>query len=99
MRGLTNLAVGILIGAIAMFVGLKYHIVRAEDGLHWIPKSTATLQSAYVDIREFDLSDWDQHRELGLAIVNADKGHLLGQAPARSVQNAVIDAMEVLQPR
>lgn len=60
-----------------MFTSLKFHVVRAEDGFHLIPKMTSDFSEVYVDIRQFDLQDWDNHRSLAVAIVQAEKGYLL----------------------
>ena len=38
---------------------------------------------AYVDVRYFDAPDWNSHRSLAVAIVQADKSYLLKEAAAR----------------
>ncbi len=53
--------------ALLLFVGSRYHVVRANDGFHLIPRSSARLTEPYVDIRQFTIEDWDEHQ--GLAIL------------------------------
>ena len=98
MRRIPVFLAGLLVGAGMMFVGLKYHVVRAGDGFHWIPKSAATIGDTYVDIREFTADDWNQHRALGLAILQSDEAHLLQDAAAHTVQQAVQDAIDGFLP-
>ena len=66
-----------------MFVGLKYHIVRASDGFHMVPKSTAKLGSVYSDVRTFAVRDWEDRREL-LFDITQSNNHLLKEEAARS---------------
>ena len=73
-----------IVGAALLFVGLRYHVVRAQDGFHLIPKSSARINEPYVDIRSFTPADWEQHKALAMAIVQADKAHLM-QASATEV--------------
>lgn len=90
---------GILIGAVLMFVGLKYHVVRADDGLHLVPKFEAKFSDAYVDVREFGITDWDEHRELAMALMRADKGHVLQDTATDAVGESVRGALEALRSR
>jgi hypothetical protein len=96
MNRLSTLLIGALIGAAAMFTAMKYHVVRAEDGLHMIPKVSAELSGAYVDIREFDASHWDDHRALAVSIVNADKEYLLKDSAASTFRHTVDSVLHSL---
>jgi hypothetical protein len=87
---------GVLVGGAAVFTSLKYHVVRAEDGVHLIPKLSSQFGETYVDIRQFDLSDWDQHPSLAAAIVQADKGHLLKDAAIGRFRQSVDRVLEIL---
>ena len=55
-----------------MYVGLSYHIVRAGDGLHWVPKTSPTLSQIYTDVRNFDVEAWRNNKQLMLAITNSE---------------------------
>ena len=79
-----------------MFTSLKYHVVRADDGIHLIPKLQSDFSQTYVDVREFSPSDWNEHRELAVALVRADKGHLLSDSALGTVRTAVDNVLNNL---
>jgi hypothetical protein len=87
---------GLLVGAAAMFTSLKYHVVRANDGFHLIPKMQSDFSETYVDVRNFSPTDWNEHRELAVALVKADKGHLLNDSALGSVRTAVDNVLNNL---
>lgn len=90
-----TLLFGVLLGAILMFVTLKFHVVRANDGFHLVPKITADLGEAYVDIRTFGYEQWQQHPALAAALTHADKAHLLTDGTQTQVQSAVNGVLDV----
>ena len=96
MNRLTTLLMGVLFGAGAMFTAMKYHVVRAEDGFHMVPKVSAQLSEAYVDIRQFDAVQWNEHRALAVAIVDADKEHLLKDSAASTFRHTVDSVLHSL---
>jgi len=96
MKKFMNFVFGVAVGAAVMFVALKFHVVRAEDGFHMVPKTLAKLNSIYVDIREFTIADWDGHRELALDLANSRKAYLLEDAAKNTLNNAVLDIFDGL---
>ena len=87
---------GIAVGAFAHYAALNYHVVRAEDGFHVIPKISTGIAEAYVDIRQFELADWNEHKTLAAAIVRAEKSTLLKDAASASLQNSLHSVVDVL---
>ncbi len=85
---------GVLIGGVSVWWMLHFHVVRAADGLHVVPKVTSAFAGAYVDIRSFGINEWAEHRELAFAISRANKGELLQGAPLQSFQNVVNQAFD-----
>jgi hypothetical protein len=77
---------GFILGGAAVFGGLKYHVVHAKDGVHFVPKIYATFGEIYVDIRDFNPSDWGEHKALATALIKADKGHLMGDSATNQLQ-------------
>ena len=75
---------GVIVGVFAHYGALNYHVVRAEDGYHLIPKISSGMAETYVDIRHFKPSDWNQHKTLESAIKQADKSGLLQATAATS---------------
>jgi len=88
---------GMIVGGVLMMGTLRYHIVRANDGLHLIPKSSARLTEPYVDIRGFSLADWEKHPALAMAIAQAGKGHLLQDAASETIRKKVDDMFDSLR--
>lgn len=82
MSQLKYLVLGAILGGTAVFVGLKYHVVRANDGVYLVPKLESSFAQAYVDIRGFGVSDWNDNRMLAAAIVKAKKDNLLRESAA-----------------
>ena len=87
---------GVVVGAFAHNGALNYHVVRADDGYHLIPKISSGMVETYVDIREFGLTDWNQHKTLAAAIVRADKSGLLEDAATGSLQRSLDSVVDVL---
>ena len=77
MGRLQSFLFGVVVGGAAVFGALKYHVVRADDGIHVVPKVAPGFQDVYVDIRDFRVEDWDKHRGLSLALVQANKSALM----------------------
>ena len=86
---------GVLVGATTVFVSLKYHIVRAADGHHLIPKVSAEFGGTYIDIRSFRLSDWAEHKSLTAAIAKSGKSDLMTQTTLNSVTDRVNDYLDI----
>lgn len=99
MRRLSTFLLGAVVGAGLMYGGLKYHLVRANDGLHLVPKLTAELGNTYVDIRHFTWQDWQEHRDLALAMARSGDGELLRDAADAGLQRLMQSATELFRPR
>jgi len=65
-----------------------FHVVRAADGHHFVPKTALTFKDSYVDIREFDIVKWREHVPLAEAIIQSDKRQLIQNAATTAVENA-----------
>ena len=65
----------------------------ADDGFHFIPKSTARLNEPYVDIRHFTIADWEKHQSLAMALVQAQKGHVMQGAATETVRQSFDDML------
>jgi hypothetical protein len=96
MGRLGSFITGAVVGGVAVFVGLKYHVVRASDGIHLVPKLQAQFDDAYVDIRQFSFEDWNKHRSLAVAMTQAEKGYLLQDAATDSLRRSVDSVLEGL---
>jgi hypothetical protein len=80
---------GVVVGSILLYGAMTYHVVNTRDGLQVVPKTTARLAGTYVDIRGFGIDDWAEHRDLAMALIQADKGDLLGDAAISPVRETL----------
>jgi len=96
MGRLPSFVAGLIVGGALAVGSLKFHVVRAYDGFHLVPKLTAQFSDAYIDIRSFGVSDWDEHPLLAMAIVRADKAYLMNNAASQSLRNAMDGFFETL---
>ena len=77
MSRLSSFFLGVVVGAGGLFIAMNFHVVRASDGVHLVPKLAAKFEQPYVDIRSFTLQDWQQRQALAMAIMKANKGEML----------------------
>lgn len=89
MRRLMTFAMGMVVGGALLYVALQYHIIHSKQGLHLIPKASATLAKTYVDIRQFTIADWTRNTDVALALTNANQVELIESAPGDALQNSL----------
>ncbi len=89
---------GIVVGGAAVFGGLKYHVLRTDSGVEVVPKLSATFSETYLDVRQFDASDWTEHRQVAAAVVRAGKQHLFQNAAGESLRDTVDKLLGELEP-
>lgn len=87
---------GFVLGGIATYGAMHYHIVRTDDGVQMVPKVSANLRDVYVDIRDFEISDWNEHRYLAAALIKADKGELMGESAEAQLRQTLDQAWQDL---
>jgi hypothetical protein len=92
MSRLTVFITGTAVGAALIYAALTHHLLRTSSGWEFVPKTTATFEDSYVDVREFGLVNWADHRELVAALIKADKNQVLGDA-ARSTLEVNVKGM------
>lgn len=85
---------GFVLGGAVVYGSLHYHIVRADDGLHPVPKISSTFSETYVDIRSFSFEDWNEHRHLAQALIQANKSDLMKGVATAALQDAVGGAVD-----
>lgn len=80
---------GMATGAMLLYGAMHYHVVRADDGFHFIAKSPAHLSEAYVDVRHFTVADWSAHPMLAASLARANKQNLMGGSVVGTIQEEV----------
>ena len=89
MRRWSMFFFGVVVGGLLIYCGLNYHVIRARDGMHLVPKVDAQLAGTYVDIREFTPRDWVNRREIFAALHAAKRDDLLQTAVGDAANNAL----------
>ncbi len=80
---------GMVCGAAMLYIAMHYHVVRGKDGVTLIPKISNNLSNVYVDVREFGLSDWKEHKTLAAAVLQSDQSAMLDDASLTSFRESV----------
>lgn len=80
---------GLVVGAVLLYGAMTYHVVNTPDGLQVVPKTIPGLAGTYVDIRGFGIDDWAEHRDLAMALTQAGKSELLGDAAISPVRETL----------
>jgi hypothetical protein len=94
MGRLATFILGILVGGGLIYGALTHHVLHTSAGFELVPKASATFDDSYLDVRNFTLADWAEHRGLVAAIVNAKKEHILGEAAEAGIEQGVIQMLD-----
>ncbi len=86
MNRISTFLLGVLVGALGLFVSENYYVVRSKDNVHLIPKVAAKLELPYRDIREYTAQDWSNNPSLALAIVKSKKQNLMVESGLSGMQ-------------
>jgi hypothetical protein len=89
MRRLPTFIFGMVVGGLLIYLALNYHLIRAKDGLHLVPKVSATLADTYVDVRSFRPGNFVSHRDVVTALLKSGQGELIDSLAADSVRNSL----------
>ncbi len=89
MRRIFTFVMGMFAGALLLWGALQFHLLRAKDGFHLVPKVNASLGRTYVDIRGFTVADWAQNTDLVLALTKANQRGLIENAAEDALQNGM----------
>ncbi|HEY1599578.1 MAG TPA: hypothetical protein VGG64_08255 [Pirellulales bacterium] len=89
MRQISSFLFGVMAGGALVFFAQRYHVVRTDHGFETIPKLSSGFDETYVDVRDFQAPDWDKHRALAAAIVQAKKEHILNDSASEQTRQGV----------
>lgn len=89
MRRIGSFLFGILVGGVLVFFAQRYHVVRTDKGVEFVPKLQSGLSDTYVDVRKFQATDWAKHKALAAAIMQAQKDHILSDSASDQVRQGV----------
>jgi hypothetical protein len=87
MPRLTSFFLGVVVGAVGLYISENYYVIRSKETVNLIPKVAAKLELPYYDIRKFTTEDWRTHPSLALAIVKSKKEGLLVESGLSGMQS------------
>lgn len=87
---------GFLCGAAFVLGSLKYHVIRTETGVEFVPKLVSNFGDTYIDSRGFSPADWAKHKQAMAAIVHARKEFILRETADDSLIDGMHDALDNL---
>ncbi len=90
MRRLIAIMTGMLLGGVLVYVAFEYHVVRTDKTVYLIPKRSAGLTDAYVDIRDWTASQWKDHPVLVENMIADGHGELVGGSFAGGLLNEFV---------
>jgi len=94
IRRLMTFFLGMVTGGALLFGAMNYHLIRAHDGVHFVPKVSPKLAAAYVDIRGFSAADWAQHSDIAAALISADQAGLMKSSVSESLYKRIDQFLE-----
>ncbi len=99
MRHLTTFIMGMATGGALLYGALHYHLIRANDGFHLVPKLEHKLAATYVDIRSFTAADWAKHADIAGALMDANQGQLIEGSATDALRNGVDQLLNRIEQR
>ncbi|MFG0332130.1 MAG: hypothetical protein ACF8TS_02105 [Maioricimonas sp. JB049] len=87
---LKALVAGVAVGGASMFVAQQYHMIRCDDGVFFVKRTTTTdLKTAYVDVRRWGMAEWGQHPQVASALTRDGYGALVMATTANKVKETL----------
>lgn len=93
MKTLRGFVLGVIVGGLVVFFAPRYHVLRTDEGLQVVPKVTSTFTDTYVDVREFGLAQWNEHKLVAAALVASEKSHILKDVGEQGVLEGFEDVL------
>ena len=96
MNRITVFVLGVLVGALGLYVTENFYIVRSEQSFHLVPKVASKLELPYRDIRNYSAEDWRNNPSLAIALMKAQKQDLLIDSGLDEVRNQLDGLLRTL---
>ncbi len=94
MRRLAAVLFGMILGAGAVFTAFRYHVVRADEGYLFVPRERAALADAYVDVRQWDARQWQEHTILAQDLTAHGRGDLIVRSTTEGIFRRLLDKID-----
>ncbi len=96
MKRVSSFLLGVIVGAVGLYLTMTYHVVRAQDGVHLVRKVPSGWGDTYVDIREFRAAEWNEHKNLVAALIHANQEDLLQDSAMSDLRHSAREILDSL---
>lgn len=96
MKRIKYLLLGVILGGATVAGALHYHLLQTSEGLVLVPKTGSTLSDTYIDIRNFGVSEWNEHRHVVDALIKADRQDVLQGSAMDGIKQSVDNLLDRL---
>lgn len=86
----------ILAGGAAYWLA-SHHVVRGDDGVMVLKKRFLTFEDTRVDIRGWEIRDFDRHMNIRRALVAEGYGDLIANLKQKELKGSVNDIIETTE--
>lgn len=77
----------IAVGAVLAYYALGHHIVKTQDDVLTVPKARKQLKNTYVDISDWERSDFEEHPEFTKALLEDGHEDLVPVSSSERIKN------------
>jgi len=88
--------VAILAGGAAYWLA-SHHVVQGDDGIMVLKKRFLTFEDTCVDIRGWEIGDFDEHMHIRRALVAEGYGDLISELKQQELKGSVNDIIETTE--
>lgn len=81
------------LGMVAMWLAMNFHIVRDDSYWTVISKQDVRFADVYVNIEDWDETEWDRHPQLREALIKAGESHLLPRDEPAGLLRGALDRL------
>lgn len=98
MGRLAIFLLGAMVGGGLVYGSERYHVLRTNQGIETVPKLSASFSETYVDVRNFNATDWADHQGLAADVLRAGKEYLIKDAVVDQVRQKVDGLLKEFGP-
>ncbi|GIW99252.1 MAG: hypothetical protein KatS3mg111_2585 [Pirellulaceae bacterium] len=96
MSRISAFVLGVLVGAVGLYVSENYYIVRGQESFHVVRKVAPRLDIPYRDIRSYTMEDWQKEPAVALAIIQSGKQELIVDSGVEQLERQVQNWLQSL---
>ena len=86
------------LGGGLVYFAFTYHVVFAAEGLLLVPKHQASLADTYADVREWTVTEWQDHGLLARSLAKHGRTDVIVEPAANTMLRDFFDGFRGTQP-